>query len=159
MSEQQFEINRIYIKDLSSEAPSTPEIFMENWEPSINLTLGNSSTELDEENGIYEVSLTLTVTAEIGEKTAYMVEIEQAGIFTVVGFDEAQLAYVIGALIPNILFPYARETISSLSQKSGFPPILLQPIDFNTVYQQHLQQMQDGEGDNGGDDSSEATQH
>ncbi len=142
MSEPQFEINRIYIKDLSSEAPGTPGIFTENWEPTINLNLGNNSTLIDEEQGIYDIVLSLTVSATIGEKTAYMIEIEQAGIFTIAGFDEAQLSYVIGALVPNILFPYARETISSLSQKAGFPPILLNPIDFNVVYQQHIQQSQ-----------------
>ncbi len=142
MSEPQFEINRIYIKDLSSEAPSAPEIFTENWEPNINLNLGNSSTLIDEEQGIYNIVLSLTVSATIGKKTAYMIEIEQAGIFTITGFDEAQLGYVIGALVPNILFPYARETISSLSQKAGFPPIILNPIDFNVVYQQHVQQSQ-----------------
>ncbi len=142
MSEPQFEINRIYIKDLSSEAPSAPEIFTENWEPNINLNLGNSSTLIDEEQGIYDIVLSLTVSATIGKKTAYMIEIEQAGIFTITGFDEAQLGYVIGALVPNILFPYARETISSLSQKAGFPPIILNPIDFNVVYQQHVQQSQ-----------------
>lgn len=146
MSEQQFEVNKIFIKDLSAEAPNSPEIHQEAWEPEINLNLGNAARQLDEANGLFEVSLTLTVTATVGEKTAYVVEVEQAGIFTLTGFEDEQRGYVIGALIPNILFPYARETISTLSQKLGFPSMLLNPIDFNGLYQQHLQsQANDGE--------------
>ncbi len=136
-TEQQFEINRIYIKDLSSEAPHTPEIFKMDWEPEVNLKLDNNIKKLEEE-GLFEVSLTVTVSATVKEKTAYVVEVEQAGIFTIEGFEDAQASYIVGALIPNILFPYARETISSLTQKAGFPPMTLNPIDFNSLYQQHL---------------------
>lgn len=152
MSEPQFEINRIYVKDVSVESPNTPEIFKETWEPEINLNLGNDLKELEEE-GFYEVSLTLTVSATIGDKTAYVVEVEQAGIFTLTGFDTEQQAYVVGALIPNILFPYGREAISSLVQKAGFPPMLLNPIDFNVLYHQHLEEMAE-EAEN-----SDETQH
>lgn len=138
MAEQQFEINRIYVKDISTEAPNSPEIFKTPWEsPEINLNLANGSHAIDED--VYEVSLTVTVTATLGDKTAYVVEVVQAGIFTLQGFEEEQKAYLMGAMIPNILFPYARETISSLSQKAGFPPMLLNPIDFNGLYQQHLE--------------------
>ncbi len=139
MSEQQFEINRIYVKDISTESPHSPEIFQVSWEPEINLNLNNSARALDEDKGLYEVSLTLTVTATLGEQTAYVIEVQQAGIFTLKGFEQEQQAYVIGAMIPNILFPYARETISTLSQKAGFPAMLLNPIDFNGLFQQHLQ--------------------
>lgn len=137
MSEQQFEINRVYVKDVSVESPNAPEIFKTEWEPEIALNLGNSAQEL--EDTIYEVSLTLTVTATLGEQTAYVIEVEQAGIFTLEGFEEEQKSYLMGAMIPNILFPYAREVISSLSQKAGFPAMLLNPIDFNGLYQQHLE--------------------
>lgn len=139
MAEQNFEINRVYVKDVSTEAPNSPEIFQTPWEPEINLNLGNSARVLDEAEGFYEVSLTITVTATLGEQTAYVIEVEQAGIFTLQGFEQEQQAYVVGAMIPNILFPYARETISTLSQKAGFPSMLLNPIDFNGLYQQHLQ--------------------
>lgn len=139
MSDPVFEINKVYTKDVSSEAPNSPEIHKEEWEPEINLNLGNNARELADD-GLYEVSLTLSVTATLGDKTAYIIEVEQAGIFTISGFDEEQRAYVIGALVPNILFPYARETISTLSQKAGFPSMLLNPIDFNGLYQQHLAQ-------------------
>lgn len=139
MSDPIFEINKIYTKDVSSEAPNSPEIHKEEWEPEISLNLGNNARDLSED-GLFEVSLTLSVTATVGEKTAYIIEVEQAGIFTINGFDEEQHAYVMGALVPNILFPYARETISTLSQKAGFPSMLLNPIDFNGLYQQHLEQ-------------------
>lgn len=138
MSEPQFEINRIYIKDLSVETPNSPEIFKRAWEPEVNLQLDNALQELEDD--LYEVSLTVTVTATIKEKTVYVVEIEKAGIFTLKGFDDQQKSYLIGAMIPNILFPYARETISSLTQKAGFPPMLLNPIDFNAIYQQQLEE-------------------
>lgn len=144
MSEQQFEINRVYIKDLSTEAPNTPEIFKKNWEPEINLKLDNNLQKLEEE-GLYEISLTVTVTATIEEQNAYVVEVEQAGIFTIDGFEEEQTAYIIGALVPNILFPYARETISSLTQKAGFPPMTLNPIDFNALYQQYVNEQGDAQ--------------
>lgn len=134
--QQQFDINRIYVKDLSLETPNTPHIFTEKWEPEISLAFDNTLTEI--EAGIVDVSLTITVTVKVAEKTAYILEVEQAGIFTIVGFEDEQKAYIIGAVIPNTLFPYARETISSLSQKAGFPPMLLTPIDFNMLYQQHL---------------------
>lgn len=153
MAEQQFEINRIYVKDVSTEAPNTPAVFQMAWEPEINLNLANDVTELEE--NLFEVSLTLTVTATLEDKTAYIIEVEQAGIFTVMGFEDEQQGFIIGAMIPNILFPYARETISTLSQKAGFPPMLLNPIDFNGLYQQHLQsQMEEGGGE-----ISEETQH
>ncbi len=138
MAEQKFEINKIYTKDVSSEAPNNPEIFKAGWEPNINLNLTNGINKLPEENS-FEVVIKLTVTAKVGEQIAYIIEVEQAGIFTVSGFEEAQQNYMLGAMAPNILFPYARELISSLSQKSGFPPILLNPISFESLYQQHME--------------------
>lgn len=137
MSEQQFEINKLYTKDISAESPSSPEIYKLTWEPEINLNLENNVQKLEEDD-LFEVTLGLTVTATLGEQTAYVIEVEQAGIFTIAGFSEEEQAYMIGAMIPNILFPYARETVSSLSQKAGFPPMLLNPIDFNGLFQQHL---------------------
>ncbi|PIE44839.1 MAG: protein-export chaperone SecB [Gammaproteobacteria bacterium] len=139
MAETQFEINKIYIKDFSSEVPSAPEIFKAEWEPEIDLNFGNGAALIEEEHHIYEVSLTITVTAKLGEHTAYIIEVEQAGIFTIDGFDDEQRGFIIGAATPNILFPYAREAISTMSQKAGFPPMLLNPIDFTALYYQHLQ--------------------
>lgn len=138
MAEQKFEINKIYTKDISSEAPNNPEIFKTPWEPNINLNLTNGINKLPEDDS-YEVVIKLTVTAKVGEQTAYLIEVEQAGIFTIIGFEETQQNFMLGAMAPNILFPYARELISTLSQKSGFPPILLNPISFESLYQQHLE--------------------
>ncbi|PID66949.1 MAG: protein-export chaperone SecB [Gammaproteobacteria bacterium] len=145
MSEPVFEINRIYIKDLSLETPNTPEIFKDDWDPEINLKLDNDLQVLEED--LYEVSLTLTVTATNQEKTAYVVEVEKAGIFTLQHFEEQQKGYIVGAMIPNILFPYARETISSLIQKAGFPPILLNPINFDAIYQQQVEEQKAGQAE------------
>ncbi|MBS9782153.1 MAG: protein-export chaperone SecB [Gammaproteobacteria bacterium] len=136
MAEPNFEINRIYVKDLSVETPNTPEIFKGEWKPEINLKLDNALNPLEDD--LYEVSLTVTVTATNNEKTAYVVEVEKAGIFTLENFDEQQKGYVISAMIPNILFPYARETISHLVQKAGFPPMLLNPINFDAIYHQQM---------------------
>ncbi len=138
MSEANFEINRIYVKDISVEAPNTPEIFKGEWEPEINLKLDNALQPL--EGDLYEVSLTVTVSATNQDKTAYVVEVEKAGIFTLENFDEKQKGYIISAMIPNILFPYARETISNLIQKAGFPPMLLNPINFDAIYYQQLEE-------------------
>lgn len=152
MSEPQFEINKIYTKDISVETPNAPEIYKAEWQPEIDLQLGNHLQALEEE-GLYEISLTLTVTAELADKVAYIVEVEQAGIFTVEGFEEEHQAYIMGAIIPNILFPYARETISTLTQKAGFPAMLLNPIDFNSMYQHQLQEAAEAAAENSEDTS------
>lgn len=152
MSEPQFEINKVYTKDISVETPNAPEIYKAEWQPEIDLQLGNHLQALEEE-GLYEISLTLTVTAELADKVAYIVEVEQAGIFTVEGFEEEHQAYIMGAIIPNILFPYARETISTLTQKAGFPAMLLNPIDFNSMYQHQLQEAAEAAAENSEDTS------
>ncbi len=164
MSEPQFEINKIYTKDVSVESPNAPEIYKVEWQPEIDLQLANDMTALEEE-GLYEISLTLTVTAELGDKVAYIAEVEQAGIFTIEGFESEQQTYLMGAVIPNILFPYAREAISSLTQRAGFPAMLLNPIDFNALFQEHLQEAlaeeQAGEQEetSEGDDAEAPTKH
>ncbi len=145
MSEQtpqqpRFEIQKIYLKDVSLETPNSPMIFTEQWNGETNLQLNNTSTQLAED--IYEVALTLTVTTKLGDKTAYLVEVKQAGIFTAAGFDADQLGAMLGAYCPNVLFPYAREAISTLAQKGGFPPLWLAPINFDALYLQQLQNQQ-----------------
>lgn len=142
MSEQQvqFSIQRIYVKDTSFEAPNLPELFREaqDWRPEINMDLNTSSSVLEE--GVHEVVLSLTVTAKLGEKTAFLVEIQQAGIFQANGLDNDQLGHTLGAYCPNILYPYAREAVSSLTARGGFPPLHLAPVNFDALYAQHLQQ-------------------
>ena len=134
----EFAIQRIYVKDLSFEAPSAPQIFRENWEPKVNIDLHSSSTEV--EGSISEVVLAVTVTVRLGEKVAFIAEVKQSGIFTIGEFDDEQKKQIIGSFCPNILFPYAREAITDLVTRGGFPQIYLAPINFDAVYQQQLQQ-------------------
>lgn len=146
MAEQQqpqFNIQRVYVKDASFEAPNLPELFKEiaEWKPQINMELNTKSNALDDNN--HEVVLSLTVTAKIGEKTAFLIEVQQAGIFLINGLDEAQLRHTLGAYCPTILYPYAREFISSLSNRGGFPPLNLAPVNFDALYAQHVKQQQE----------------
>lgn len=144
----QFAIQRIYTKDISFETPNSPAIFTDKWEPQVNVDLNSSGTRLDE--GLFEVTLSLTVTAKLGEKTAYLVEVQQAGVFTLQGFSEQDLGGMLHSFCPNILFPYAREVISDLVSKGSFPQLLLAPINFDALYAQHLQkQQQAGKGGEG----------
>ncbi len=144
----QFSIQRIYTKDISFETPNSPAIFTDKWEPQVNVDLNSSGTRLDE--GLYEVTLSLTVTAKLGEKTAYLVEVKQAGVFTLQSFSEQDLGGMLHSFCPNILFPYAREVISDLVSKGSFPQLLLAPINFDALYAQHLQkQQQAAEGGEG----------
>jgi len=139
---QQFNIEKIYIKDVSFESPNTPALFIggAEWKPELNVNINSANSKIGDD--IYEVVLTITVTAKQQDKTAFLVEIKQAGIFTIKGFDDANLGGMLGAFCPETLFPFAREVISSLVTNGGFPPLLLTPVNFNALYQQHLQQQQ-----------------
>lgn len=137
-----FEILKIFIKNVSFEAPNSPDIFREEWKPEISVQLANLSNQLNE-TGLTEVCLRITVTAKMGDKTAFLVEVEQSGIFNTVGFSEEQLGHMHGAFCPNILFPYARETIDSLLIKAGFPAVQLAPVNFDALYMQRLEQIQE----------------
>lgn len=141
--QQHFEIQKLYTKDISFEAPNAPLIFTEQWAGESQLALHNESAQLAD--NIHEVVLTVTVTTKQGDKTAYLCEVKQAGIFTVAGFAPEQLAAMLGAYCPNVLFPYAREAVSSLIQRGGFPPLQLAPVNFDALYMQHLQAKQAGE--------------
>jgi preprotein translocase subunit SecB len=134
----QFAIQRIYTKDISFETPNSPTIFTEKWEPQVNVDLNSSGTKLAE--GVFEVVLALTVTAKLGEKTAYLAEVQQAGVFGMEGFSDQDLGGMLHSFCPNILFPYAREVVSDLVSKGSFPQLLLAPINFDALYAQHLQQ-------------------
>ncbi len=138
--ERQFSIQKIYTKDLSFETPNTPAIFTEKWEPAVDFNLATNARPL--EDTLYEISLTVTITVKCGEATAYLVEVNQAGIFTLVGFPEQEMGPMVGSFCPNILFPYAREAVSDLVSKGGFQQLLLAPVNFDALYSQHLQQLQ-----------------
>ncbi len=134
----QFALQRIFTKDISFETPNSPAIFTEKWEPSVNIDLNTANRPLQE--GVYEVTLTITVTTKLGEKTAYLAEVQQAGIFVLNGFNEQDLGGMINSYCPNVLFPFAREVIADLVNKGSFPQLLLAPINFDALYAQHLQQ-------------------
>lgn len=137
--QQQFTLQRIYTKDVSFESPGTPQIFRQNWQPAVNVDLNTKSARIDDE-GNHEVALTLTVTAKLGEETAFLVEVQQAGIFFVNGIEGEALRQVLATVAPNILFPYARENIDSLVVKGGFPAMMLAPVNFDALYRQALAQ-------------------
>ena len=138
-SEQQFHLQKIYLKDTSFETPNSPAVFTEQWEPDVNVELQTSGTPLSDE--VHEVVLTVTVTAKLDDKTAYLVEVHQAGVFTATGFAEDELGHLLGSYCPSVLFPYAREAISDLVTKGGFPQLLLAPVNFDALYAQHRQQV------------------
>ena len=140
-NEQQFQLQKIYLKDTSFETPNSPEIFTENWEPDVNVELQTAGKPLADD--VNEVALTVTVTVKVDDKTAYLVEVHQAGVFTLSGFNETERAHMLGSYCPNILFPYAREAISDLIGKGGFPQLLLAPVNFDALYAQHMQQQQE----------------
>ena len=140
---QQLEILKIYLKDASFECPNAPLIFNEQGQPQINVQLGSTTSPVDD--NIHEVMLTLTVTAKSGEKTVYLVEVQQAGLFAIRGLSDEQLHHVLGAFCPNTLFPFAREVLAALIGKGGFTPLLLNPVNFDALYLQRLQQEQQAE--------------
>lgn len=132
----QVAVQKIYIKDASFEAPAAPHIFQEQGQPQVQLNLNQTVNALAE--GVYEIVLAVTVTCTIGEKTAYLAEVKQAGVFGLSGFDQANLHGVIGTFCPNTLFPYARQAVSDLVMAGGFPPFLLQPINFEQLYVEQM---------------------
>ena len=139
--QKQFSIQRIFVKDISLETPNSPLIFTEKWEPNVEFNLSSNATSVQE--NLFEVVLNITVTVKVSEKTAYLVEISQAGLFGLVGFAEEEMGPMLGSFCPNTLFPYAREVVSDLVIKAGFPPMLLAPVNFDALYAQHMQQMQE----------------
>lgn len=139
----QFGIQRVYLKDVSLESPNSPAVFTKQWQPDVNLDMNTQTKALGED--VYEVVLTLTVTGTNDGENAFLIEVQQAGIFVVGGMEEAETHHTLGAFCPNILFPYARETIDSLVTKASFPPLMLAPVNFDALYMQQLQQQQEAE--------------
>ncbi|CAM5213591.1 protein-export chaperone SecB [Alishewanella longhuensis] len=136
----QFAIQRIFVKDISFEAPNAPAIFRKEWKPEVKLDLDTRSEKIDE--NIYQVILSLTVTTTVGEETAFLCEVQQAGIFSIGQLEETQMAHMLAAFCPNILFPYAREAVSSLVNRGTFPQLNLAPVNFDALFAQYLQQRQ-----------------
>ncbi|GAB6141853.1 protein-export chaperone SecB [Methylosoma difficile] len=138
--EKQFSIQKIYTKDLSFETPNSPAIFLEKWEPSVDFNLATNVNSLDA--SLFEVVLTVTITVKCKETVAYLVEVAQAGIFILNGFEDEEMGPMLSSFCPNILFPYAREVVSDLVVKGGFQQLLLAPVNFDALYAHHLQQLQ-----------------
>ncbi len=143
MSEQQnpmeqgkFALQRIYVKDLSFESPNAPQCFRDEWKPEIKLDLNTENTKLDDKN--IEVTLHVTVTVKNRDKTAFLVDVQQAGLFYVEGFAPQQMQALLGSYCPNVLFPYARETVSDLVGRGGFPQLLLAPVNFDALFMEAL---------------------
>ncbi len=149
---REFGLQRIYVKDVSFETPNSPAIFGKEWKPESNLNLNSNVTRLDDNH--WEVTLTVTVTTKIADQTAFLVEVQQAGIFLVKGFPEAEMGHMMGSYCPNILFPYAREVVSDLVTKGSFPQLLLAPVNFDALYAQHMQEMQSRQQGAGGSEST-----
>ena len=137
MSETQqptFGIEKIYVKDLSLEVPGGPQTFMQTEQPQLEVQITQQSQRVNEL--LFEVTLIVTVSAKLGDKTLFLVEASQAGVFQIRNVRDADLAPVLGIVCPNVLFPYARETVSDLISRAGFPPVLLAPVNFEALYQQ-----------------------
>ncbi len=138
-ADKQILIQKLYMKDASFEAPNTPGVFSKEWQPTINLNIQTRNSLVGE--NLHEVVLMVTAEAKLEDDTAFIVEIHQGGIFLIKGFTEDENRQIIGAYCPNLLFPFAREAVTDLVGKGGFPGLLLQPINFDALYVQKMQEM------------------
>ncbi len=140
-ADKQISIQKIYVKDFSFESPNSPTVFTAGeWSPKTNLNLRSSHSQVEKDQS--EVVLSITVEAKHEDKTLFLIELHQAGLFQISGYEEQEFGVVVGSFCPNILFPYAREAISGLISRGGFPEFLLQPINFDALYAQSQQQRQ-----------------
>jgi preprotein translocase subunit SecB len=127
-----FSIEKLYVKDISLEIPNAPQVFLEREAPQVDIQLHHESQPVEE--GVYQTLLTVTVTAKVGEKTLFLVEVGQAGIFVIRNVPQADLDPILGIACPNILYPYVREVVSDIVTRSGFPPVVINPVNFESLY-------------------------
>jgi len=148
MADQEIQValQRIYVKDLSFESPNPVEVFGQNWKPQVNVEMQTKNRKIAE--SAYEVSLEMTITAKNAEKNAFVIEVEQAGIFVIKGLEGENLRRLMGTFCLTILFPYLRETVDSMCLKGSFPPLVLAPINFDQLYDQSMKQQQQQTPDN-----------
>jgi preprotein translocase subunit SecB len=135
-----FSIEKVFVKDISLEIPNSPQVFLEREAPTVDIQLHHNSTQVDD--GVYQTILTVTVTAKVKDKTMFLVEVGQAGVFVIRNIPGGELDAVLGIACPNILFPYAREVVADTTVRAGFPPVVLNPVNFESIYQQAVQQQQ-----------------
>src|SRR3990167_8462221 len=147
----EFAIQRLYVKDLSLETPNTPQIFLDPWEPQMNMDISTDASLVLEDN-LREVVLTVTITVKLKEKVAFIVEVKQAGIFALKGFTDDQLHHMLGSFCPNILYPYAREVVTDCVIRAGFPQLYLAPVNFDMLYAQQKKQAAEKAKSGGGKD-------
>ena len=156
-SQQKFAVQRFYLNDLSFETPQGAAAFNKQWQPKINQDLNAKTTKIDED--LYEVSLRITITASDGDETIYLIEVEQAGLFTIAGIEGQQLTQVLNTTCPGMLFPYGREVIDSTLVKGSFPPLMIPPINFDALFVQAMQQSQAKAEQAAAEEPSEGTTH
>ncbi len=137
----EFSIQRIYTKDISFESPKTPQLFSEQWTPEVKMEINTDAKPVNDP--LYEVNLKVTVTVQHKEGVAFLIEVMQAGLFTLKDFEATQRNQMLGSFCPNILYPYAREVISSLAAHGGFPALYLSPINFDALYAQHAKKLKE----------------
>lgn len=137
-----FQIEKVYVKDISLEIPNAPQVFTEQVQPQLEVQLGTGASQFAD--GLFEVTVSATVTAKAGERTVFLAEAVQAGIFSLRNIPQEEVDALLGIGCPTIVFPYLRETISDLVVRAGFPPVLLSPVSFEALYVQRVQQRQQG---------------
>lgn len=137
-------LHKLYTRDVSFEAPGAPQIFQERADAQVQLQMNQKVANFEQD--LFEIVLTVTVTCKMGEKTAYLAEVQQAGVFQISGMTREQMDQVIATYCPNVLFPYARQAVSELVQNGGFPPFLLQPINFDQIYAEQLRRQAEASG-------------
>ncbi len=142
-----FAIEKIYLKDLSVEVPNAPEVFLEREAPTVDVNIGSNARSV--QDGLFEVVLTVTITAKIKDKALFLVEAAQAGVFQIRNVPQQDMGPLLGIACPNTLFPYVRETISAVTSRAGFAPVVLAPMSFEGIYQQQMQQMQQSQPESG----------
>jgi preprotein translocase subunit SecB len=133
----QFGLQKIYVKDVSFEIPNSPMVFQEEWEPTVNMDIANSASKVSDD--LFEAVLSVTVTVTSAEKTMYLIEAQQAGIFHIAGLPDDAISKMLATTCPNILFPFTREIIADLVTRGGFPQLLLAPVNFDALYAQKAQ--------------------
>ena len=133
-----FQVQKLYIKDLSFESPNSPAAFRWTWQPDVDVQMENAATNLEDD--FFETTISVTVTVKVEGRTAFLIEVVQGGMFQIAGFNEAELNNLLGSTCPNVLFPYVREVISDVCVRGGFPQMLLSPVNFEMLYQRQLQQ-------------------
>jgi preprotein translocase subunit SecB len=139
-----FSIEKLYLKDLSVEVPNAPEVFLSTEAPTVEVNINSAARQV--QDGLFEVVLTVTITARIKDKTVFLVEIAQAGVFQIRNVPQADMGPLLGIACPNTLFPYARETISTVTARAGFQPVILAPMSFENIYQQQAEQLKAQQG-------------